>query len=117
MPLNLISSFIVALFLTLLIEIFIAFILGYKDKTSIAIIALINIITNPLLNYLIIINNQLNLIKYNLIFLLVLEISIIFIEWGILVYSIKSKNSKQLFVLSLIMNFTSFIIGLLLFGY
>jgi len=105
------------LFLTLLIELFIAFLFGYKDKISLAIIILINVITNPIINYLIQLNYNFNFFGNSLILIFFLEIIVILVEWRMLVYAFNNKEYKKLFLLSLVMNFVSFIIGIFLFGF
>lgn len=117
MPLNLISNFLVTLFLTLIIELIIAFLFGYKDKISIIVIILINVITNPIINYLIQLNYNFKFFGNNLILMSFLEIVVILVEWRMLIYAFNSKEYRKLFLLSLVMNLSSFIIGIILFGY
>ncbi len=116
MLINLLINLILTLFLTIAIECFIAFLMCYRDKIFLLIIILINIITNPILNYLILLNNQLNFLKNTFTIVLFFEILIIFIEWGILIYVFTDKDRKELLLLSLIINLISFLLGLIIFS-
>jgi hypothetical protein len=109
-----VNNLIVALVLTVVLEVLIAILFNYRKKSEISIIVLINIITNPLLNYLLAVNNYFNWLSINIFILILLEIIVVMVEWLFLRYAIR-KNSKKLFLLSVVMNATSFIVGLLLF--
>jgi len=113
MPANLISNFFVPLLLTIVIEVFIAFLFGYWDKKFIAVIVLMNVITNPVLNYLIALNNLFNFVSYSWIMLSFMECLVILVEWRILVYAFNNENKKWL-LLSITMNLASFILGIIL---
>jgi hypothetical protein len=110
----LISPYLVALLLTILIEVLVALIFGFRSKKEILSVILVNLITEPLLNYFLLINSLFSLVAVNIQFLLLLETIVILTEWRLLVYTLQ-RNSKRLLVLSLIMNLTSFAIGLSLF--
>lgn len=110
----LISSYLAALLLTILIEVLVALIFGYKHKKEICSVILINLITQPVLNYFLLIDSYFSLVAVNIQFTLPLEIIIILVEWQLLVYTLK-RESKSLFVLSLVMNLASFAIGLSIF--
>jgi len=116
MLLNLLSNFLLALFLTFLIEILIAFILGYRNKTFFIIIFFINVITNPILNYLVQLNYLFEIFSNKILLILPLEIIVILTEWLILVYVFDKRDKTKLLILSIVMNLASFIIGLVLFG-
>lgn len=101
-------SFIYPLFLTLLIETPIYFELG-KKKNIVVFLSLItmNIISNLLFNYLYI------LLDYSFVFLILGEFVVTFIE-GAVLYLI--FNFKKCF-LTILANFSSFIVGYLLNTY
>lgn len=106
-----INSFLVPLLLTIVVECLAAFILGYRGRNFFIVLILVNIITNPLLNYII-----------SVIFLLTpagsryamipLELAVVFIEWKLLRYAFP-KERKPLFTLSVVMNTASYLTGLL----
>jgi hypothetical protein len=110
----LISSYLVALLLTILIEVFVALIFGYKCKKEILSVILLNLITQPVLNYFLLINSYFSLVSVSIQFILLLEIIVILVEWQLLVWTLQRKP-KSLFVLSLVMNLASLTIGLSLF--
>lgn len=97
------------LVLTIIIEGLAAYFLGYKKRSQILAITAINAITNPLIN-----------IVYQSCFhnsfpaLLVLELAVVLVEWALLIFVWKSREFRKLFFLSLIINASSFIIGLIL---
>lgn len=106
---------LVAFLFTVITEILVAILFGFRNKNSILTVFFINLITNPILNYFLWINNyyisHFSFIDtYNFPDILILEIIIIFIEWLLLEYILR-QNSDKLFILSFIMNFCSFIIG------
>jgi hypothetical protein len=111
---SLIFYFLWPLLITQVVEISIALILGFRKKTEIAVITCINLITNPILNYLLLANYQLAYVKINLLIIIFLELIVVIVEWRMLVYSIQQKSIK-LFILSLAMNFFSYISGILIF--
>jgi hypothetical protein len=105
--------YLVALILTIVIEIIVAFFFKLRNKDAIVTIVLINIVTHPLIHYSIAILFAIGIAADYLVVLL-LEIAVIIAEWRLLVYSLQD-NSKQMLVLSIIMNMVSYAIGLLIF--
>ncbi|MFH1182334.1 MAG: hypothetical protein V1702_05220 [Candidatus Woesearchaeota archaeon] len=87
--------------------------MGYKENKYLLTIIMINCITNPLLNYFLLI---LSFAKFNINLPLVgiLEMVVILAEWGLLVH-VFHKPRDKLFMLSLVTNLVSFIAGLLIF--
>jgi len=100
---------IIPLILTIIIEAIVAFIMGYRDKNSQLAILATNCLTNTSLNFLILI-----LPKVDNILIAILEITVVFIEWAILMHLLE-KQKLPLLILSIAINATSFLIGLLLF--
>ena len=95
---------------TILIEGIIAFILGYRKKDLINII-LVNILTNPIVVTISVYFN----VKYGLFerntSLIVLEVLTLFIE-GFIYYKVLKRRKINPFLLSLILNFSSYFIGI-----
>lgn len=110
----LISPYLVALLLTILIEVFVALMFGFRSKNEILSVILVNLITEPVLNYFLLINSYFSLVAVNIQLLLLLETIVILVEWRLLVYALQ-RNSNRLLVLSLVMNLASFALGLSLF--
>jgi len=103
-------SMLMALVYTILIEGIVATLLGYRKKNEVLAITLINIITNPLLNYILWVCAFFALIEVNVSFIFIMEILVILVEWRLLIFSLK-KKSRELFFLSLAMNITSYVLG------
>jgi len=110
---NYIVIYIVTLVLSIIIESSVAYLMGYKEKKYLLAILMINLITHPILNYFLLV---LSFVKFNINLLLVglLEIGVIFAEWGLLVHMFYKPKDK-LFILSLVTNLVSFITGILIF--
>jgi hypothetical protein len=109
-----ISSCLIALMLTIIIELSVAYLFGFKDINSLSSIICVNTITHPVFCYFLWISTTLFLISINYYFIIVLEIIITFIEAAILYITLKQKFTTLL-KLSVIMNFASFAIGLIIF--
>ena len=108
------SSYLIALLLAIAIEVVVASFFGYRKKTEIATIIFVNLITNPLLNYLLFVNNYFDAFRISTAVILFCEIVVVLTEWLLLVFALK-KNPKRLFVLSVIMNFCSYIAGVFIY--
>jgi len=92
-----------ALILTVAIEAGVAWLFGFRKKREQIVVALINVVTNPLLFYLVAVNNYVHLVTPSTILILCLEIGLVFVEWGLLVWILRTGMRKML-VLSLVMN-------------
>lgn len=103
-----------ALALTVAVEGLFALIFGLRSRNQLLAILVINVITNPALNFLVALNNYLGFINQNLILLLCLEVIVVFIEWKLLVYALQLKTGRA-FLFSVILNTASFLAGLLIF--
>jgi hypothetical protein len=107
------SSYLLTLVLSIVIECAIAYVLGYKKRKYLLTIVFINLITQPMLNYLLLILSYTH-ININLLLVLILEIIVALAEWGLLVHVFR-KDKHKFFVLSLITNLASFLIGIIIF--
>jgi hypothetical protein len=107
------SNYVVALVLSIIIEVSIAYVMGYRQKKYLLTIMMINFITNPILNYFLLV---LSFMKFNINLLLLgfLEIGVILVEWGLLVYTFH-KPQDRLFLLSFITNTVSSLVGIMIF--
>ena len=97
-------TYLVPLFLTIIIELAVIYLLGFRNKKLFILIILVNILTNPLLNFVV------NKYSFDFTKILYLEIAVVIIEGIIL--SVCMKEKLPFFRLSFIMNATSFLIGL-----
>jgi hypothetical protein len=105
-------NYIIALFLTIVIELCVALAFGYKEKKALYLVVLVNLLTHPVINYIIFVNSIFSLMPYQPL-VIILEIIVVIVEWQALSYGLNSKKIK-LFYLSLYMNAVSYGIGLLL---
>ena len=111
---SLINSFLLAPLLTIVIELVVALFFGFRKKIDIITIIFVNLLTNPILNYFLWVNDYFSFFKSNLSLILSLEFLVVFIEWKLLVYVLQEKSNKLL-KLSFVMNFCSYIAGVLIF--
>lgn len=103
-----------ALVLTIAVETPAALLLGLRNKHALLAVLIINVITNPALNFLVLLNDYLGLISPAIILIVFLEITVVFVEWKLLVYTLRMKN-RRAFIVSLILNTASFLAGILIF--
>ena len=107
--------YFLALILTLVIELSIAYISGFRTKKCIITIFLVNIITHPLLCYFLWMNSIIFIIPVSYFSIIILEILVALLESVLLFFSLKQKYLNML-KLSLYINITSFVFGLLMFN-
>ena len=107
-----ISSLVISLLMTLMLELTISYAMGVKEKYDFKIIALANIITNPIVVY---ISNLVLMGNYPIykIVVFILEVSAIITEYLIFKKYIKYYK-KSVFKLSLINNIISFFTGVII---
>jgi hypothetical protein len=103
-----------ALLLTIAIEVIVALLFGLRSKQELWTVVLINVITNPLLNYLITVNGYFHLISQTTILILCLEVAVVLVEWRLLVWVLR-QSTKKMLRLSFVMNTCSYLAGLLIF--
>ena len=111
--LNVFFGLLTALFLSILIECVIAFVFGFRQRSLFLAVVAINLITNPILNYLILIIQSLALFRVDFFILLIFELVVVFVEWRLLAFS-AFGNANKLLLLSLAMNLCSLASGLLI---
>lgn len=109
-----ISSYLLAFCLTVAIELTVAYLFNFRKKLEIITIISVNLLTQPALNYLVFINNYFSFIKLNILIILLLELVVVLVEWKLMAYALPNK-SKQLLILSFVMNLSSYISGLFIF--
>lgn len=107
------SKYLLALLLTVAIEGGIAWLFGFRTARSLLAFAMINCMTNPALNFLLLVLAWQG-VAVTLPLVILLEILVVIAEWRLLVY-VFSDPKGRLFSLSLAANAASFLTGLLLF--
>lgn len=99
-----------ALFLTLVIELSVIYLLGYKTKKALLAGALVSLVTHPIFGYFLWINLSFELVHINFFSLVLIEILIMLVESLLLYYALGYKYSSML-KLSFAMNTVSFLLG------
>jgi hypothetical protein len=110
---NVFESLVIALILTIVLESIVIYLFGLRRKTDFLAILFINLLTNPLMNFFILVIQSLNLMTFNLYSIVIVELVVVIVEWRLLIYSV-SESPKKLFVISLVMNLFSFSFGVIL---
>lgn len=108
-----IIKFLLALMLTIIIESMTAYMLGYKGKLFYLTLSLINIITNPSINLILMLVYQINNYTAYITSQFLLEILVVIVEWWLLKYTFP-KEKRSLLFLSIIMNSASYLFGLII---
>jgi hypothetical protein len=106
--------YFLTLILTLVIELGVAYILGYRNKKELLMFFLVNIVTHPLLSYFLWINSTFFIIPINYLSFILFEIIVVLLETVLLYLGLKGKYLNMLLV-SLSTNVASFVLGLLIF--
>ncbi|MEK6959003.1 MAG: hypothetical protein AABW59_03095 [archaeon] len=110
---ELIALLLLALFLTIILELFVAYFLGHKSKKMFFLVVLVNFITNPLLNAVML---AVALVARNFYWPVaaVLEIVVVFAE-ALMLSKFARKDFGEMLKLSFSMNLASFVFGLVFF--
>ena len=107
-----ISNLIAPLVLTVVIECMTAIIMGYRGKYLYITLVLVNVITNPLLNYIVSVVSLLWPVGSRYL-IIPLELAVVLTEWKLLSYAFPEKQ-KSFLTLSVLMNAVSYLTGLLI---
>lgn len=102
-----------ALALTVGVEAGVAWLFGLRTRRAQVTVALINVVTNPLLFYLAAVNNSYQLVTPALFLTLGLETAVVIAEWRLLVWRL-GAGWRRMLLLSLAMNSCSYLAGLLI---
>ncbi len=103
---------LISLTCTLVIELCIAFVFKYRGNDLIYVL-LVNILTNPLLNSIIVAINYYYGLKARNISLIILEIVVVIVE-GFIYQKYLERRKINGYLFSLILNVSSYVIGLLI---
>jgi len=105
--------YFLALILTLIIELSVAYIFGFRNKKSIITVIFSNLITHPLLCYFLWMNSVVFIIPISYFSIIVLEILVVLLESILLFFGLKQKYLEML-KLSFGINAASFLASLLM---
>jgi len=108
------ARYLLALSLTLIIEGCVAYLMGLRGRTYVLAVAIINVITHVLLNYLLLVLGYLS-IGVSFALTIVLEILVVIAEWQLLVYIFRNPKVRFL-ITALLANTASFLTGILVFS-
>ena len=108
------AGYLLALFLTLIIEGCVAYVMGFRERKYVLAVAVVNVITHLILNYLLLVLGYLG-VTVPLALIVILEILVTVAEWQLLVYVFCNPKGRFL-VMTLLGNTTSFLLGMLIFS-
>jgi hypothetical protein len=107
------GRFLPALLLTIIIEGTVAWAFGLRTARTQLAVAMINCLTNPALNFLLLVLAWLG-VDVRLPLVAALELLVVLVEWQLLGY-VFGPPKRRLFLLSLAANTASFLAGVLVF--
>jgi len=110
---DMLGRYLLILLLTVTIEVGITYLLGFRTRQAMLAVALINVITHVILNYLLLVLVYLGMDTV-FAFIAFLEVLVVLVEWQMLMYVFHGPNGRFL-VISTLANGTSFFVGVLLF--
>ena len=110
-----INDCVLALILTIVIELAAAYLLGYGTRRIATVIVCVNLITHPLFCYFLWVNYRFSIIPINYTSIIVLEILITVVESILFCFATRRKYFEML-KLAFYLNATSFLLGLLIFN-
>ncbi|MCF7820273.1 MAG: hypothetical protein K9M44_02260 [Candidatus Pacebacteria bacterium] len=109
-----ILNYLLALFLTLILEFIVFCLFGYRDKKALLTVLGINLVTHPLLGVVLFIKIMVSGTMFSFLEIILLELIIVLVESVFLYYIYLYKYYKLLF-LAFIANLVSFLLGLMVF--
>lgn len=101
------------LLLTEVCELPVAYLFGYRTRAQLLSVFAVNLLTNPILNYLLWLNYSLALVKQTLPLVLFLEILVVIGEAALLAFAWHMRFVKLL-PLALAINLASYLAGLVI---
>jgi len=107
-------SYATAFLGTLVLEVGVALVLGFRKRPELASVVLVNVFTHPLLCYLLWVIGSPRSAPIGLLEVLLFEAGVVLVEWQLLCFALRRHRKSRLFLLSLAMNVVSFLVGLLL---
>lgn len=109
-----VGLFAAALALTVVIETALAWLLRLRSKNALLTVIVINIVTNPAVNYLLALNRYFGIIDREWSLVLGLEIAVLAVEWLALVFVLGLGKWRALLI-SFLLNGGSYLAGWLIF--
>jgi hypothetical protein len=107
-------NYAIAFLLTIVLEVAVAALLGYRRRAEIACVVLVNVFSHPLVCYLAWFANSLRAAPLRWFEILLIEAGVVLVEWLLLCYALPCRRKSGLFSLSLAMNAASYLAGVIL---
>ena len=107
---TLLGQIIVALIITIVIEVLVAYFFNFRKKEQLLSVIGINFVTNPIANFLF----QLKIIQFSIPNVLLFEVLIVIVE-ALILAKVLNKQKREMLILSLTINLFSFLTGVILF--
>jgi hypothetical protein len=101
-------NYAVAFLLTVVLEVGVAWLLGYRKRAEVAAVFWVNVFSHPLVNFLIGIVGALRSAAVTPHEILLFEVGVVIAEWLLLCYALPERSKMRLLVLSLVMNCVSY---------
>jgi hypothetical protein len=103
-----------AFLLTVVVEVSVALVLGFRRRSEIVAVIWVNVFTHPLLNFLLWTVVRLRSASVAPWEILLPEVGVVLVEWQLLCYALCRHSRSRLFLLSVTMNAASYFGGSLL---
>jgi hypothetical protein len=103
-----VANYAIAFLLTVVLEVGVALVLGYRRRAEIAAVFWVNVFSHPLVNYLVGIAGLLRAASLSSNEVLVLEAGVVIVEWLLLCFALPCRSMAHLLFLSLAMNAVSY---------
>jgi hypothetical protein len=105
-------TYFLILGLNALIECVTAFVLGLRKRSEMQAVLLVNLVTHPILTYVIWVNAHYRFFDLTLGALFIAELCVVAVEWGMLVVVLRERPYRLLAV-TLAMNLASVVVGII----
>lgn len=105
-----IFSLLVSFAVTVMVELSAAFLLGLRDRRSLALVFLVNAVTNPVVVYLLNLQHYYGILLPKIPLTILLECSAVAVE--ALLYRIALKGDRHPLFLALVLNAASYLMGI-----
>jgi hypothetical protein len=108
------SNYAIAFLLTILVEVAVALLLGYRKRNELACVVWVNVFSHPLLNFLVSIIRSSRPLSTRDPIIIFFEAGVVLLEWQLLCYALPRYQKRSLFLLSAAMNIGSYGAGLVI---
>lgn len=102
------ADYSIALVLTIVLEVIVAMVLGYRKPAEVTAVFWVNVFSHPLVNFLIGILGAWREAPVSTNEILLFEAGVVLVEWQLLCYALPRRAKMGLLALSLAMNVVSY---------